>query len=47
MYFADGDELDRAVMQKPVVPIKKANLGSAAKARTPGPVTSANAGKNL
>ncbi|EFA05834.1 CLIP-associating protein isoform X6 [Tribolium castaneum] len=37
------DEIDRAAMQKPVVPVKKANLGSAAKPRTLTTASSANA----
>ncbi|XP_063908195.1 CLIP-associating protein isoform X7 [Zophobas morio] len=36
------DEIDRAVMQKPVIPVKKANLGSGVKARTITTASSAN-----
>ncbi|XP_068894094.1 CLIP-associating protein 1-A isoform X5 [Tenebrio molitor] len=37
------DEMDRPVMQKPVIPVKKANLGSGVKPRTVAAVSSANA----
>jgi hypothetical protein len=33
-------------MQKPVIPVKKANLGSGVKPRTVAAVSSANAGEN-
>jgi uncharacterized membrane protein len=38
--------MDRPVMQKPVIPVKKANLGSGVKPRTVAAVSSANAGEN-
>lgn len=44
-YFIVSDEVDKAVMAKPIVPVKKPSLGSAIKQRSISTPSSANTGK--